>query len=143
MTVDFATLAVGDDVAWVRSDGPRRPWAPVRFGVVRKVLKTRVVVRFGSENVAWSSPYKRYGAPKRSRWDFGPNEQLVTADEGRRVADTVRGQIALATRVTDADLGALAVVINALENRRAFTADDLRKAASALRRAAYVLDSEL
>ena len=50
MTVDFATLAVGNDVAWVRSDGPGRPWAAVRFGTVRRVLKTRVVVRFGAED---------------------------------------------------------------------------------------------
>ena len=135
MTVDFATLAVGNDVAWVRSDGPGRPWAAVRFGTVRRVLKTRVVVRFGSEDVAWSSAYKRYGAPKRSCWDFGPNEQLVTADEGLRVADTISEMDAVVSKVTKAELYTLAE-----RGRRCRTAEDARDLAAALRAAADVLE---
>ena len=133
MTVDFATLAVGNDVAWVRSDGPGRPWAAVRFGTVRRVLKTRVVVRFGAEDVAWSSPYKRYGAPKRSRW--GSNEQLVTADEGLRVADTISEENAVVSKVTKAALYTLAE-----RGRRCRTAEDARDLAAALRAAADVLE---
>ena len=133
MTVDFATLAVGDDVAWVRGDGPGRPWAAVRFGTVRRVLKTRVVVRFGSEDVAWSSAYKRYGAPKRSCW--GQNEQLVTADEGLRVADTISEMDAVVSKVTKAALYTLAE-----RGRQCRTGEDARDLAAALRAAADVLE---
>ena len=137
MTVDFATLAVGDKVAWVRGDSPDGPWRAVRFGTVARVMKTRTVVRFGAEDVAWRCADKRHGADRSamSRWDLGRVERLVTVDEGCLVAAAIREKNAVVSKVRKADLYTLAE-----RGRRCRTADDARDLAAALRAAADVLE---
>ena len=137
MTVDFATLAVGDKVAWVSGDSPGCPWMSVRFGTVARIMKTRTVVRFGAEEVAWRCADKRYGAGQSTMgcWDHGQFDRLVTVDEGCLVAAAIREKNAVVSKVRKADLYTLAE-----RGRRCRTADDARDLAAALRAAADVLE---